>query len=167
MGMTTSFHVCVDANGSSTVTRRVIGLATAQLLAERGAILSLSDVNYEGLQKVVKSLPGEGHFATELDVREGAKVTAWIEDSAKRLGGLDGAANVAGVEREGGRHLAESTDEALDFVMGINAGGVFSCTCVELQQMLKNGGGSIVSENACHTNTSFFGISTDGHSSTH
>lgn len=99
---------------------------------------------------VVKSLPGNGHLATELDVRESAKVTKWIKDSAEKLGGLDGAANVAGVEREGGRHLADSRDEDWDFVMGINGAGVFYCMRAQLQQMLANGGGSIVSGQATH-----------------
>jgi NAD(P)-dependent dehydrogenase (short-subunit alcohol dehydrogenase family) len=71
-------------------------------------------------------------------------VTAWTEDSARRLGGLDGGANVAGVEREGGRHLADSRDEDWDFVMDINAKGVFYCMREQLKFMLKNGGGSIV-----------------------
>ncbi|KAB5560333.1 oxidoreductase [Coniochaeta sp. 2T2.1] len=121
-----------------------IGLATAQLLAERGATLSLSDIDYPGLEKAVKCLPGDGHFTTEVDVRDSTQVTKWIEDTANKMGGLDGAANVAGVEREGGRHLADSRDEDWDFVMGINAAGVFYCMRAQLQQMLKNGGGSIV-----------------------
>ena len=76
-------------------------------------------------------------------------MTAWVKDSTERLGGLDGAVNVAGVEREGGRHLADSRDEDWDFVMGINGAGVFYCLRAELQQMLKGGGGSIVSESPC------------------
>lgn len=60
------------------------------------------------------------------------------------MGGLNGAANVAGVEREGGRHLADSRDEDWDFVMGINAAGVFYCMRAQLQEMMKSGGGSIV-----------------------
>ncbi|KAH0844181.1 hypothetical protein AYO21_11537 [Fonsecaea monophora] len=121
-----------------------IGLATAQLLASRGAVLSLSDINQDSLQKALDSLPGKGHFITVVDVRDSAKVTEWIKNTAERLGGLDGAANVAGVEREGGRHLADSRDEDWDFVMGINGAGVFYSMRAELQQMLKGGGGSIV-----------------------
>lgn len=121
-----------------------IGLATAQLLAERGAVLSLSDVNAEGLESALKTLEGEGHFVTVLDVRSSAKVNEWIDETVRRLGGLDGAANVAGVEREGGRHLADSRDEDWDFVMGINGSGVFHCLRAQLNKMLKTGG-SIVS----------------------
>ena len=90
-------------------------------------------------------MPGKGHISTVLDVRQSAKVTEWIQDTTKRLGGLDGAANIAGVEREGGRHLAEARDEDWDFIMGINGAGVFYSMRAELQHMSKNGGGSIVS----------------------
>jgi NAD(P)-dependent dehydrogenase (short-subunit alcohol dehydrogenase family) len=93
----------------------------------------------------LESLAGKGHFATVVDVSKSAKVTAWIKDTAERLGGLDGAANVAGVVREGGRQLADSRDEDWDFIMGINAAGVFYSMREELQQMIKGGGGSIVS----------------------
>lgn len=79
-----------------------------------------------------------------LDVRDSGKVDAWVENSTKQLGGLNGAANIAGVEREGGRHLADSRNEDWDFVMGINCTGVFYCMRAQLNQMLNNGG-SIVS----------------------
>lgn len=62
------------------------------------------------------------------------------------MGGLNGAANVAGVERERGRHLADSRDEDWDFVMGINTTRVFYCMRVQLQEILKSGGGSIASK---------------------
>ncbi|OAL32911.1 hypothetical protein AYO20_07702 [Fonsecaea nubica] len=121
-----------------------IGLATAQLLAKRGAVLSISDINQQGLDTALKSLEGTGHFGTVLDVRDCAAVNAWIDDSFKRLGGLDGAANIAGVEHEGGRYLADARDEDWDIVMGINCAGVFYCMRAELRKML-NVGGSIVS----------------------
>ncbi|KAK7894309.1 hypothetical protein LTR67_006070 [Exophiala xenobiotica] len=117
-----------------------IGLATAQVLASRGAVLSLSDINGEGLDAAIKTLDGEGHFATVLDVRKASKVNEWMDETVRRLGGIDGAANIAGVEREGGRHLADSRDEDWDFVMGINCTGVFHCLRAELNKMLDNGG---------------------------
>jgi NAD(P)-dependent dehydrogenase (short-subunit alcohol dehydrogenase family) len=111
--------------------------------------LSIADIDPKGLQDALESLAGKGHFATVVDVSKSAKVTAWIRDTAERLGGLDGAANVAGVVREGGRELADSRDEDWDFIMGINAAGVFYSMREELQQMIKGGGGSIVSTLVC------------------
>ncbi|RFU26000.1 hypothetical protein B7463_g10335, partial [Scytalidium lignicola] len=120
-----------------------IGLATAKLLAKRGAVLSLSDINKKGLDAALKTLDGKGHSGTVLDVRNYNEVDAWIDDSFKRLGGLDGAANVAGVEHEGGRYLADARNEDWDLIMGINSAGVFYSMRAELRKML-NVGGSIV-----------------------
>ncbi len=62
--------------------------------------MSLSDINAEGLDAALKTLDGKGHFATVLDVRNASKVNEWMDETVRRLGGLDGAANIAGVERE-------------------------------------------------------------------
>lgn len=121
-----------------------IGLATAQLLARRGAVLSLSDINKKGLDAALRSLDGKGHSGTVVDVRNYSEVDSWIDGSCNRLGGLDGAANVAGVEHEGGRYLAEARNEDWDLVMGTNCAGVFYSMRAELRKML-NVGGSIVS----------------------
>ncbi|KAK5459720.1 hypothetical protein LTS15_003849 [Exophiala xenobiotica] len=135
-----------------------IGLATAQVLASRGAVLSLSDINSVGLDAAIKTLDGEGHLATVLDVRKASKVNEWMDETVRRLGGLDGAANIAGVEREGGRHLADSRDEDWDFIMGINCTGVFYCMRAELNKMLNNGG-SIVNISSV---AGFIGIADTG-----
>lgn len=107
-------------------------------------MLSLSDINGKGLDAALKTLNGRGHYGTVLDVRNHDEVDAWIDDSFKRLGSLDGAANVAGVEHEGGRYLADARDEGWDIVMGVNCTGVFYSMRAELRKML-NVGGSIVS----------------------
>ncbi|KAK6387319.1 hypothetical protein LTS17_000586 [Exophiala oligosperma] len=120
-----------------------IGLATARLLAERGAKLSLADVNAERLDEALKSLAGEGHIATVVDVRKPEQVNAWIEKSVQTFGHIDGAANVAGIEHEGGRHFADARDEDWELVMGVNCSGVFYSMRAQLRAMMK-AGGSIV-----------------------
>lgn len=77
-----------------------IGLATAHLLASRGATLSLADMNEVALQKVTTELKGK--YSCEvlpyvLDVRKEEQVQKWIETIVNVYGRLDGAANVAGV----------------------------------------------------------------------
>lgn len=48
-----------------------MGLATARLLASRGASLSLADVDEQGLNDVIKSLSQpEKHLSTVVDVRK-------------------------------------------------------------------------------------------------
>lgn len=77
-----------------------IGLATAHLLASRGATLSLADVNGEALQKAAADIK-EKHKADVhtfiLDVRKPEQVEAWIKEVVGKYEKLDGAANLAGV----------------------------------------------------------------------
>jgi NAD(P)-dependent dehydrogenase (short-subunit alcohol dehydrogenase family) len=47
-----------------------IRLATAKLLASRGAILSITDVNEQGLAATIEALSGAKHISTVTDVRE-------------------------------------------------------------------------------------------------
>jgi NAD(P)-dependent dehydrogenase (short-subunit alcohol dehydrogenase family) len=78
-----------------------IGLATAHLLASRGAILSIADVNSSALDQTEKELK-QKHPAVEvlpyvLDVRKEPDVQKWVETTISVYGRLDGAANLAGV----------------------------------------------------------------------
>lgn len=122
-----------------------IGRVTAKLLASRGALLSLSDVNQNGLDETPSMLSQTGdkkHICKVVDVRKGAQVDSWIEDTVKHFGRLDGGVNLAGVTTDG-VPIAEETDANWDFLMDVNARGVFNCMRAELKHM--HDGGSVVS----------------------
>lgn len=102
-------------------------------------------MNGERLDEALKSLAGEGHIATVVDVRKPEQVNAWIEKSVQTFGHINGAANVAGIEHEGGRHFADARDEDWELVMGVNCSGVFYSMRAQLRAMMK-AGGSIVSD---------------------
>jgi NAD(P)-dependent dehydrogenase (short-subunit alcohol dehydrogenase family) len=87
-----------------------IGLATAKLLASRGAILSITDVNKQGLAPTIKALSGAKHISTVTDVRKSSQVNSWIEKTVQQLGKLDGGVNLAGVVRPP-HALADVTDD--------------------------------------------------------
>lgn len=126
-----------------------MGFATAQLLAERGAILSLADLNEVNLEKAKMALPyTDRHMATVVDVRESNSVDAWIARTVKELGSLDGAVNMAGVITAA-TPIAEMTDDMWDFNFAVNAKGVFACIRAQVRAMSK--GGSIVSIDTNHT----------------
>ncbi|KIW33834.1 uncharacterized protein PV07_00653 [Cladophialophora immunda] len=120
-----------------------IGLATAKLLAERGAIVSLADTNQAGLDDALKALPGteRKHSAVIVDVRDGKQVDSWIEQIVSEHGRLDGAANVAGILVGGHVPISEETDEGWNRTMDVNAKGVFNCLRAQLRIM--NAGASI------------------------
>jgi len=89
-----------------------IGLATAKLLASRGAILSLADANEPLLRPLtveISSTAGQV-TVTPLDVRNRSAVESWITSIVEHYGRLDGAANMAGVtgKQVGAANIEES-----------------------------------------------------------
>lgn len=127
-----------------------MGLAISRLLASKGAILSLADMNEDGLLKVIESLGTEAngaqmnqrkHIYTRVDVRDSTSVNKWISQTVKQLGRLDGAVNFAGVAKMA--NVVDETDESWALQMDVNAKGVFFCIRAQLKHMTK--GGSIVS----------------------
>ena len=120
-----------------------MGLATAKLLASRGASLSIADMNKAASEQVVSILPGgsEKHMATTVDVRDGSAVESWIEGTVQRYGKLDGAVNMAGVLGSASP-VADLKSEDFDFVLSVNLKGVFNCLHAQLKAMTT---GSIVS----------------------
>lgn len=120
-----------------------MGLATAKLLAHRGAILSTADINVGALKTETQSLPGsDKHMYTVVNVRSSHSVDAWIQLTLEQLGRLDGAVNMAGVISPA-RPITEETDETWNFNFDVNARGVFFCLRAQLRVM--GPGGSIVS----------------------
>ncbi|KAF6799386.1 hypothetical protein CMUS01_15667, partial [Colletotrichum musicola] len=120
-----------------------MGLSTAQLLASRGARLSLIDINEESLKQAIKSLDNsDSHIYEVVDVRHATAVHAWIQTTVEKLGRLDGAVNMAGVITHA-TPVSEMSDEDWDFVFAVNAKGVFNCIRAELKAM--SAGASIVS----------------------
>ena len=120
-----------------------MGLATAKLLASRGAIISLADINEAAVKAACESLPNSNrHMYTVIDVRSSQSVDDWIEATLQRFGKLDGAVNMAGIITPA-KPVAEETDETWDLNFAVNARGVFCCMRAQIRAM--TAGGSIVS----------------------
>ena len=125
-----------------------MGLATAKLLASRGATISVADLNEKALSTVLESLQGSGsseqpHIAQVIDVRDSKTIDAWIQSTVQRLGKLDGAVNMAGVITPA-CPVTRMTDADWDFNFAVNARGVFACIRAQVNAMTSSGG-SIVS----------------------
>ena len=123
-----------------------IGLVTAKLLSSRGAKLSIADINEKQLEAVAKDIQASGGqvIFTSVDVRKPSQVKAYIEKTVQHFGKLDGAANLAGVIGPTActTDLRNQSDEEWDFVIDVNARGVFNCLRAELAVM--SSGASIV-----------------------
>jgi NAD(P)-dependent dehydrogenase (short-subunit alcohol dehydrogenase family) len=122
-----------------------LGLATARAFAESGASVVLADWNEKDAQSAAQDLANKGHktLAVPCDVSDDAQVEAMVKKTVSTFGRLDAAYNNAGVQNV----LAETADttrEDYDRVMGVNLRGVWSCMKFELQQMRKQGSGTIV-----------------------
>ena len=122
-----------------------LGLATAKAFAESGASVVLADWNEEAAHSAAKALAAQGHktLAIRCDVSDDAQVEAMVKQAVDTFGKIDAAYNNAGVQNV----LAETADttrEDYDRVMGVNLRGVWSCMKYELEQMRKQGSGTIV-----------------------
>jgi NAD(P)-dependent dehydrogenase (short-subunit alcohol dehydrogenase family) len=122
-----------------------LGLATAKAFAESGAAVALADWNEESVRSAADELTTHGRKALAIvcDVADDAQVEAMVRQTVATFGRLDAAYNNAGVQNV----LAETADttrEDFDRVMGINLRGVWSSMKFELQQMRKQGSGTIV-----------------------
>ena len=122
-----------------------LGLATAKAFAESGAAVAVADWNEKSARAAADELVAQGHkaLAVVCDVSDDGQVEAMVAQTVATFGRLDAAYNNAGVQNV----LAETADTAredYDRVMGINLQGVWSCMKFELQQMRKQGSGTIV-----------------------
>jgi NAD(P)-dependent dehydrogenase (short-subunit alcohol dehydrogenase family) len=122
-----------------------LGLATAKAFAESGATVVLADWNEKDAQSAAKELANKGHktLAVRCDVSDDAQVEAMVKQTVATFGRLDATYNNAGVQNVLAE-TADTTQEDYDRVMGINLRGVWSCMKFELQQMRKQGSGTIV-----------------------
>lgn len=117
-------------------------MATAQLLASRGAIISLADINADAVKAAKTSLEGSDHVHYVVDVSKSANVNTWIEQTVEKFGKLDGAVNMAGIITHA-TPVAEHSDEGWDRAFAVNTRGAFNCIRAELKAM--TAGASIVS----------------------
>ena len=136
-----------------------IGRATAESLAERGAIVVVSDLDADGCADVVREIEGRGLAASPrtLDVTSSGAVDAAIDDIVTTHGRLDVLVNNAGLLRTPpgtGRRAREwdrqrssgedavsmgttvrTTDELWRLHMSVMVDGVFFCTRAALRHM--------------------------------
>jgi NAD(P)-dependent dehydrogenase (short-subunit alcohol dehydrogenase family) len=122
-----------------------IGKAVAELYAELGAKVVVSDINETHGEEVVSQVKTKGGDAVFIrtDVSDAAACEALIAGAIKQYGSLDIAVNNAGIGGEA--NLAgDMSVNGWDKVITVNLSSVFYCMKYELQQMLKQGKGAIV-----------------------
>ncbi|WP_175772460.1 SDR family NAD(P)-dependent oxidoreductase [Paraburkholderia phenazinium] len=120
-----------------------MGEAHCRLLAERGAVVVVADVNQRG-EDVVADIARDGGIARfrPLDVRDRRQWQAVVDATVREFERIDGLVNNAGILVR--QPAEELTVEDWDLLFDINVKGTFLGSQAVLPAMKKAGSGSIV-----------------------
>ena len=122
----------------------VIGRATTELLAERGARIVAVDRKREELEDAIKGLPASAEpLAVTADVSDEDEVANYVRAAVDRFGTIDVFYNNAGVEGEV-RPITQYPLDTFRRVLDVNVVGVFLGMKHVLPVMLKQNKGSII-----------------------
>ncbi|WP_329190593.1 SDR family oxidoreductase [Actinacidiphila glaucinigra] len=113
-----------------------IGLATALLLAVRGARVACLDLTPEVPEPLI---------GISADVADDASVRAGVEEAARRLDGIDVLVNNAGIGAQG--TIEDNTDEEWHRVFDVNVLGMVRVTRAALPHLRRSGSAAVV--NTC------------------
>jgi meso-butanediol dehydrogenase/(S,S)-butanediol dehydrogenase/diacetyl reductase len=121
-----------------------MGRAIAEAFLGEGAKVVIADINEERAGQTAGELGAAGGEVTSLgvDVTSEEQVGEMIRRGDETLGGIDILVNNAGVITMD--KTVDVTEKDWDFVMDVNAKGVFLCVKAVIPGMLERGGGKIV-----------------------
>ncbi len=121
-----------------------IGAATAKRFATEGAAVVAVDIRGAKAQETATAITDDGGhaIALEVDVSQPADVERMVDETLRRLGGLDVLFSNAGTIRPG--TVVELSVDDWDLVMAVNVRSVFLGGKYAVPAMLERGGGSII-----------------------
>jgi NAD(P)-dependent dehydrogenase (short-subunit alcohol dehydrogenase family) len=120
-----------------------IGLATARLLVDTGARVTITGRDAERGARASQELGERAHYA-RMDVARADQVAAAIDDTVQRWGRLDWAVNAAALSDVPFARIADITEEDWDRTLAVDLKGLWLAMKYELAAMIGTGGGSIV-----------------------
>ena len=118
-----------------------IGLAAAQALARRGALVALADINFDAARTAASRI-GAAAFPVQMDVRDRASIEQAFGTALSQLGDCDILVANAGVSSM--RAALDLTDDDWDLNFAVNARGVFLTNQIAARHFLARGSGVIV-----------------------
>ena len=123
---------------------RGIGKTTAHLLAQKGMLVGINEINPGLLSSTVAEFQSEGLSVMGLDgdVSKKGDVSAMFEKVEAELGPIWLLVNNAGVLNVG--PTAELSEEAWDLAFAVDAKGVFLCAQAAIRKMIPRRQGRIV-----------------------
>jgi NAD(P)-dependent dehydrogenase (short-subunit alcohol dehydrogenase family) len=120
-----------------------MGRAIAEAFLGEGARVVIADINEERVGTTAEELSAGGEVTSlGVDVTNEAQVGEMIRRGDEALGGIDILVNNAGVITMD--KITDVSEKDWDFVMDVNAKGVFLTVKAVIPGMLERGGGKIV-----------------------
>lgn len=125
-----------------------IGRAVALRLAREGCKVAVVDINEAAAHTVTNEIEAAGGVALPLvvDVTQKAAVDQMVQETVQHLGPLTIAVNNAGIVRVA--TLLETDEATWDAIMNINAKGTLFCAQAAARQMIEQGSGGRIVNNA-------------------
>jgi len=126
-----------------------IGRETSVLFAKRGAkvvVAARREDEGEATVDLIRRAGGEGLFV-KADVSRASDVDAMVKKTVKTFGGLDYAFNNAGIEGKW-VPIVKQSEADWDQTIDINLKGTWLCLKYEIRQMMKQGRGGVIVNNA-------------------
>jgi NAD(P)-dependent dehydrogenase (short-subunit alcohol dehydrogenase family) len=133
-----------------------MGFATAQAFANAGAAVALVDANGAALAAADAALKTAGAvtLAVQCNVADETQVRDAVNETVRRLGGLNMAFNNAGIQIDA-IELADVSLADYDRILAVNLRGVYACMKYQLLHMREIGAGAIVN---CSSLGGFVGV---------
>jgi meso-butanediol dehydrogenase/(S,S)-butanediol dehydrogenase/diacetyl reductase len=120
-----------------------MGRAIAEAFLGEGAEVVIADINGDRVGETAEELSSAGTVSSlACDVTDAGQVEEMIRVGDERLGGIDVLVNNAGVITMD--KIVDVSEKDWDFVMDVNAKGVFLCVKAVLPGMLDRGKGNVV-----------------------
>jgi NAD(P)-dependent dehydrogenase (short-subunit alcohol dehydrogenase family) len=118
-----------------------IGLATARRFAAEGAKVVCADIDIDAALNLAQEIDGT---AVKVDVTDEDQVQAMVKTAVDTYGRLDIAFNNAGISPPDDDSILITELDAWKRVQDVNLTSVYLCSKYAIEQMRKNGGGSII-----------------------
>lgn len=132
-------HIVITGGGSG------IGAASALILAKRGALVGVADLNEENAKRVVADIQQAGGkgYAVGVDVTDPEQVKAMFTTALSHSEKIDVIINNAGIDHFPAP-LTEVDDAMFMKNIQVNLAGVWYCMKNALKHMTATGGGHII-----------------------
>jgi len=136
-----------------------LGRLIAQSFVERGAIVTVQDLDKARVDEVKDSIVknGENVFAIAADLSSASECKVVVEEAAKLMGGIDILINTAGINRR--KPIDDVTPEDFDAIVSVNMKAIYFISQAVHPIMTAAGGGTIVNMSSLSARYSFNTIS--------